>query len=195
MEDLFEKLLGRLKDAKKVAIMGIGEEKLTDDGIGPYIISELLNSFDLINPINGRFLLINAGIDPMVRIEDVVHFNPTHLIIIDTCTLNKPPGTIAILERENICDYVPISTHTIPIHIVIDLIAKELPHLHVFMLGFVPESLEGFIELKQYKNNEISLEELSENIEYPFFEINLTDTLRNAADRVIELVKRLIKTI
>jgi len=195
MEDLFEKLLIRLKGAKKVAFMGIGEEKLTDDGIGPYIICELLNSFDLMNPIDERFLLINAGIDPMVRIEDVIHFSPTHLVIIDTCTLNKPPGTIAILERENICDYVPISTHTIPIHIVIDLIAKQLPNLQVFMIGFVPESLEGFVELKQYKKNKITLEELSENIDYPFFEINLTDTLKNVADQVIELIIKLIKII
>ena len=32
-----------IEDAKKVVFMGIGEEKLSDDGVGPYIISELLS--------------------------------------------------------------------------------------------------------------------------------------------------------
>jgi len=189
MEELFDKLLNRLNGAKRVVFLGIGEEKLTDDGVGPYIISELLPY------TNEKFLFLNAGIDPMIRIEDIINFNPSHLVLLDTCTLSKPPGTVAILERENICDSVPISTHTIPVHIVIDLIVEKLPDLLVFMIGFVPESLEGFTELRQYKQDTLSLEELSENIDYPFFEINLTETLQIVADQVIEIIKKLIKNL
>ncbi|TFG04416.1 MAG: hydrogenase maturation protease, partial [Promethearchaeota archaeon] len=116
MKEMLDKLFTLLKGANRVVFMGIGEEKMSDDGVGPYIISELLNSSD------EKFLFINAGIDPMARIEEIIEFNPSHLILIDTCTLDESPGTVAILERDNICDYVPISTHTIPIHIVIDLI-------------------------------------------------------------------------
>ena len=190
MEDLFEKLLNRLDDAKKVVFMGIGEEKLSDDGVGPYIISELL-------PFSDRetVLFINAGTDPMARIDDVVNFNPDYLILIDTCTVNKPPGTITILEREVIKEYVPISTHTIPVHIVIDLIIEKLPHLNVFMIGFVPESLEGFKDLKLYKEDTLTLEERSDNIDLPFFEINLTRTLKIEADKLIEIIKKIVKAI
>lgn len=190
MEDLFEKLLKRLSGAKKVVFMGIGEEKLSDDGVGPYIISELLPFSD-----REKVLFINAGTDPMARIDDVVNYKPDFLILIDTCTVNKPPGTITILEREVIKEYVPISTHTIPVHIVIDLIVEKLPTLNVIMIGFVPESLEGFKDLKLYKQDSLTLEERSDNIDLPFFEINLTTKLKIEADKLIAIIKKLIKEI
>ena len=186
MEDLYEKLLKRFIGIESLVFMGIGEEKLSDDGLGPYIISELLEYS------NEKVLFINAGTDPMSRVDDVVNFKPSYLILIDTCTLNEPPGTVAILERENIKEYVPISTHTIPVHIVLDLIVEKLPNLVVFMIGLVPESLEGFKELKLYKEDELTLEERSNNIDLPFFEINLTKTLKTEADKIIELIKKLV---
>lgn len=187
MNDFFVKLSTRLSNASKIVFMGLGEEKLSDDGVGPYIISELLPH------ANENVLFINAGIDPMSRVEDVVSFAPSHLVLIDTCTLNGPPGTVAILARENISDYVPISTHTIPVHIVIDFIIEKLPDLDAFMIGIVPESLEGFIELKQFGEGDIPLEEFSENIDLPFFQINLTKIIQNVADQIISMIKKLIK--
>ncbi|NVM17488.1 MAG: hydrogenase maturation protease [Candidatus Lokiarchaeota archaeon] len=190
MEDLYALLLNRLSGVKSIVFMGIGEEKLSDDGVGPYIISELLSCSG-----KEKVLFINAGTDPMARIDDVVNFEPEYLILIDTCTVNKTPGTITILERESIKEYVPISTHTIPVHIVIDLIVEKLPELNVFMIGFVPESLEGFKDLKLYKEDVISLEERSNNVDLPFFEINLTKTVKNEADKLIKIIKKLIKSI
>lgn len=186
---MLEKFLSRLHNATKIVFMGIGEEKLSDDGVGPYIITELLKYS------NERYLFINANIDPMARIDQIVKFKPSHLIIIDTCTLSGLPGTVAILERENICDYVPISTHTIPIHIVVDLIVEKLPELSVFMIGIVPESLEGFTELTLYKNDEFTIDDKNENEDLPFFNFQLSDTIKKVADDIITLIKDIIKKI
>lgn len=187
MKKLLEKLVLKLRGAEKVVFLGIGEEKLSDDGVGPYIISELLNYS------NEKFLFINAGIDPMSRIDDIEGFQPSHLVLLDTCTLNKPPGTVAIIERENIHSYVPISTHTIPIHIVIDLIIEKLPVLNVFMIGIVPKSLEGFKELKLYKQDELSIDDKNLNEDLPFFEFNLTEIIQKTADELIEIIKRIMQ--
>jgi hydrogenase maturation protease len=189
MKELYEKILGKLNEARKIVFMGIGEEKLTDDGVGPYIISELLSYS------NNKIIFINAGIDPMARIDEIIDFSPTHLVILDTCTLNEPPGTVALIEREMICDSVPISTHTIPVHIVIDLILEKLPDLNVFMIGFVPESLEGFKDLKLYKGVKTNFDELGENIDLPFFEIKLTKKIQQAALQVIKIIKRLVNEL
>ncbi|MFX1386155.1 MAG: hydrogenase maturation protease [Promethearchaeota archaeon] len=189
MKELLKKLLIKLKLAKKIVFIGIGEEKLSDDGVGPYIISELLNYS------SDRYLFINAGIDPMSRIDDIMQFQPSHLVLIDTCTLNKPPGTVVIIERENIKESVPISSHTIPIHIVVDLLIKNLPDLKLFMIGFVPESLEGFTNLNLYKEDEFSLEERSEREDLPFFDFNLTDTIQKVADQMIDILKEIMKKI
>ena len=186
MKELKEKLLSMLDGANNVVFLGIGEEKMSDDGFGPYIISELLELS------NDRFLFINANIDPMTRVEDIVEFEPSHLVLIDTCTFNDEPGTIAILERENMCDYIPISSHTIPIHIVIDLIVQKLPNLSVFMIGIVPESLEGFSELKLYKDEQFSIEDKNECLDLPFFDFQLTEKVKLVADQLIELIKEII---
>lgn len=186
MKELIEILLNKLNRANKIVFMGIGEEKLRDDAVGVYIISELLDYS------NKKFLFINAGIDPMNRIDEIVESQASHLVLLDTCTLNKPPGTVSIIERENIKEYVSISSHTIPIHIVIDLLLEKLSNLQVFMIGFVPESLDGFTELSLYKEEEFTIEERSENKDLPFFEFNLTDTLKKTADKVIEIIKQLI---
>ena len=189
MKELYQKILSKLKEAKKIVFMGIGEEKLTDDGVGPYIISELLPYS------NNKIIFINAGIDPIARIDEIIDFFPTHLVILDTCTLNEPPGTVALIEREMISDSVPISTHTIPIHIVIDLILERLPDLNVFMIGFVPESLEGFKDLKLYKGDRINFDNLGDNIDLPFFEINLTKKIQHAALQVIKIIKGLVNEL
>lgn len=187
MKEMLEKLLERLKGAKKVVFMGIGEEKLSDDGVGPYIISELLRYS------NEKYLFINATIDPMARIDEIVESHPSHMIILDTCTYNGPPGTVALIDRENIAEYVPISSHTIPIHIVIDLLIEKNPNLSVFMIGFVPESLEGITEFVLYKENEITLEERSNNIDLPFFDIHLTKTIKKVADKIIIIIKEIMQ--
>ncbi|MFX1556477.1 MAG: hydrogenase maturation protease [Promethearchaeota archaeon] len=193
MKDLYHKLEFYLKGSRKIVFMGIGEEKLTDDGVGPYVISELLIYFKMVNPFKGKFLFLNAGTDPMARIEEIINFNPSHLILIDTCTLNKPPGTVAIIERRHISEYVPISSHTIPIHIVIDLLLKKIPEMGVIMIGFVPESLQGFNDLKLYGGDEINFDDLGKNVDLPFFKLNLTNKVQNAALDVIEIIKKLIK--
>jgi len=186
MKELQNKILDKLNDASKIAFMGIGEEKLADDAVGIYIISELLKYS------NDKFLFINGGIDPMSRIDDIIEFQSSHLVLLDTCTLDKPPGTVAIIERENIQEYVPISSHTIPIHVVIDLLAEKLPNINVFMIGFVPESLVGFTQLNLYKENEFTFEERSEDEDLPFFDFNLTDTIQKAAENVIKILKEII---
>ena len=65
MDDLYGLLLNRLSGVKSIVFMGIGEEKLSDDGVGPYIISELLPCSDtgLVpgfrgnqNPVTRRFV-------------------------------------------------------------------------------------------------------------------------------------------
>ncbi len=189
MEDLFNKLKKRLKNAERIVFIGIGEVKMTDDAVGPYIITELLDKK------NERFLFINAGIDPLARIDQIIGFKPSHIIILDTCTLNKEPGTVAIIERENMTDLVPISTHTIPIHIVIDYIIEKIPNVDIFMLGFVPESIDGFTILKMYGEGKYSIQELNENEDLPFFGFQLTPTLKKTAKRVIEIIEQLLQVI
>ena len=61
------------------------------------------------------------------------------------------------------------------------------------MIGAVPESLEGFSELRLYKENEITLEERNKNIDLPFFEFSLTTTIQKVANQIIGIVKDIMR--
>jgi len=190
MSHLFERLLKRLKNAERIVFLGIGENKMTDDAVGPYIITELLDKK------SEKILFINAGIDPLARMDEIIKFKPSHLVILDTCDLNEEPGTVAIIEREYMQELVPISSHTLPIHIIIDYLLENTSNLKdVFMIGFVPKSLEGFTELTQYKEGELSIEEINENEDLPFFEFQLTNVIKKTADQVIKMIEKLLNYI
>jgi hypothetical protein len=63
------------------------------------------------------------------------------------------------------------------------------------MLGIVPKSLEGIYDLNQYKEEELSVEEINQNKDLPFFSIELTDTIQETADNLIILIGKLLKKI
>ena len=153
MKELLKKILAQINGATKIVFLGLGEARLTDDAVGPYIITQFLEHN------SDKYLFINGGIDPMARIDEIIAFSPSHLILIDTCTYNASPGTVVFLNRDNLSEYVPISSHTIPIHIVLDLIANKIPELKIFMIGIVPESLEGFDEWYLFKRGELTIDE------------------------------------
>ncbi|MBN1214840.1 MAG: hydrogenase maturation protease [Candidatus Lokiarchaeota archaeon] len=187
MDELYDKLIIRLKNAQRIVFLGIGEEKLQDDGVGPYIITKLLDKN------NERFLFINTSIDPMSRINDIINFNPSVLIILDTCNFKGKPGTIVIIERNNMESLVPISSHTVPIHVIIDYLLTKINPLDVFMIGFVPKSMDGFTELILYNNGELTVDELNNNEDLPFFQFQLTEILKETANKVIKIIEKLIK--
>ncbi len=180
--DLVEKILNKLTDAKKIIFLGIGEDKLRDDGVGPYIITQLIEN----TKSNVRY--INARITPEERMDDIISFSPTDIVMIDTCTLNKPPGTIAILEKDDIMKYIPISSHTIPIPIFINILENKLSDVKVFMIGIVPKNIELSEPLIPYKEGEISLDDYDLNPDLPYFEFQLSKEVQIAAEFVIKMI-------
>ena len=63
------------------------------------------------------------------------------------------------------------------------------------MIGIVPESLEGFTELRQYKEDELTIDDLSENENLPFFKIQLTNTIKEVADEIIAIIREIIQRL
>ena len=127
--------------------------------------------------------------------DEIINFKPSHMILIDTCTYNGPPGTVVILKRKDISELVPISSHTIPVQIVIDLLQEKITNLQTIMIGIVPESLAGFNELQLFERGKYTFDELNDNPNLPFFEIKLTDIIKNVADHLINIIKELMEKI
>ena len=187
--ELEKKIIKKLAGAEKIVFLGIGEDKLRDDGVGPYIITQLIeNNSDNVKFINGRTT-------PEERISEIQEFSPSHIVLIDTCTLNKPAGTVAILEKEDMYKYVPISSHTIPIPIFINILEEKLKSVIVFMIGIVPKSIDLSDPLVPYKENEIALDDYDEDPNLPYFEFKLTEEVQNAADSVVNMIKMILENL
>lgn len=188
MEDLEQRLTERVKGASKIVVVGIGEDKLRDDGVGPFIITQLKkNNKEFVKIINGRTT-------PDERMSDIIDFNPSHVILIDTCTLNKPSGTIAILEDENILNYISISSHTLPIPVFISILEEKIKGVCVFLIGIVPKVIDLSDPLVPYKEEEITLDDYDDNPDLPYFEFQLSKEVKNAANIVIETLNKVLST-
>lgn len=70
---------------------------------------------------------------------------PSHLILIDAAHLGAQPGTISLLEREQITG-ISFCTHALPLNVIVDFIAASNPQLKdVLLLGIQPQEM-GFDE-------------------------------------------------
>jgi len=187
--DLEEKILNKLKDAEKIIFLGIGEDKLRDDGVGPFIITQLIKN------VKPNVKYINARTVPEERMNEIIDFSPTDIVLVDTCTLNKSPGTVAILEKDDIQKYVSISSHTIPISIFINILKEKLNKPNVFMIGIVPKIITLSEPLIPYKEGEISLDDYDLIPDLPYFKFQLSKEVHMAAEFVIKMIINILNKL
>lgn len=127
----------KLKDAKKICILGIGNRSRGDDGVGPIVISALSPLLKRLGI--KKILLIDCGEVPENYTGVIRRFNPTHTIIIDSCLKEKRPGSIFILKKEKILEN-GLSTHRMSIGMLVRFIEETIGS-RVFIIGVEPKSL------------------------------------------------------
>jgi hydrogenase maturation protease len=131
----------------KTAVYGIGNILLGDDGIGPavadYLAERLSVSDDLtIEDLGTPSLDLPSYLDGYDQV-----------IFIDAVNIPAPPGTVRVFTREEIVAVpigIRVSPHEPSINdalIVMDF-AGSAP-LHVTLVGIVPETLEGCMQLSE----------------------------------------------
>ena len=76
--------------ANKIAILGIGNDLRTDDGLGPYIIENL--SID-----DPRVMIENVGSVPEGFAQPLAEFGAERVIMVDAADMLKPPGHIELV--------------------------------------------------------------------------------------------------
>jgi hydrogenase maturation protease len=154
---------------------------MSDDGFGPYI------TVHFTQRRNKNVLVINAGTTPEERKGEILDFKPDLLLLVDTCSSGDPPGTIIFANEKQLVNYLPISSHTLPIQVFISILKENIVNLQVFLLGVNPISLESTIERHFYKPELYDLEDYENDPNLPFYEINLTPKVKIIADEVVRL--------
>ncbi len=123
----------------KTLVVGVGNTLRRDDGIGPYITGRL-------NP-GARLQVIDAGFAPENIIEEAVEAAPEKILIIDAADFRGRGGEVRIIEKEHIPE-TTVSTHSIPLNVISELIAERLS-CRITFIGIQPVSVvmgEGLSE-------------------------------------------------
>jgi hydrogenase maturation protease len=126
-------------DLAKVAVLGMGNEVLKDEGIGVHVVRCLEKVSDL-----GPVRLVDGGTSPdaIDLVQDV-----ERLIIIDAARCGGEPGAVYRLSPEQVQSQKPSSVHEMT---VIDMlwsmeILGSVPEVTIF--GVEPKEIDWGLEL------------------------------------------------
>ena len=137
--------------AEKIAILGIGNDLRTDDGLGPYIVHTL--KFD-----NPNVMIENVGSVPEAFSRPLADFGAKRIIMIDAADMRKAPGHIELVTKDRIGG-INISTHSMPLSFLMMYLEQETGGKTI-LLGVQPKSIqfgEGLNpEIQQVADNIIS---------------------------------------
>lgn len=123
-----EKWLSR---ADKVVVAGVGNPIRMDDYVGVRIVQ------DLRKRVSKRVLLIECETVPESFMQQIIDFNPTHVLLVDAALLGLEPGSYKFVEPEQLTAYPAFSTHALPLRIFCDHI-KETTGARIALLLVEP---------------------------------------------------------
>jgi hydrogenase 3 maturation protease len=107
-----------LSDAEKIVIAGIGNPIRMDDFIGVKIVQ------DLRGKVSDKVYLIECETVPESYIQQIVDFNPTHILLIDAAVLGIKPGESKLIKPDELKITPAFSTHILPLRVFCEYLAK-----------------------------------------------------------------------
>jgi len=112
-------ILKILKDCTgQTVVVTAGNTFRSDDGVGPYISSQLSDTFGL--------RIVEAGQNPENIVDEVIALKPDAIIVIDAAHFEGYPGEVRVIP-EDLIPSTSLSTHMIPLNVVIRLIVEDNP--------------------------------------------------------------------
>jgi hydrogenase 3 maturation protease len=107
-----------LSDAKRVVVVGIGNPIRMDDFVGVKIVQ------DLHGKVSDNVYLIECETVPESFIQQIIDFDPTHILLIDAAVLGLEPGDSRLIEPKQLGIFQAFSTHALPLRIFCEYLAE-----------------------------------------------------------------------
>ena len=116
--DVEKELKTWLSNAEKVVVAGIGNPIRMDDFVGTKIVQ------DLWGKVSEKIYLIECETVPENFMQQIIDFNPTHVLLIDAAILGLKPGNSRLIRPERLMAFPAYSTHALPLRIFCEYLAK-----------------------------------------------------------------------
>jgi len=130
-EPLTDTLQRRVKGARRIAVVGIGDELTPHDRLGMFAAREIEH---LHLPGVKVFF---AGTVPESITGPLRRYQPEHVLFLDAAEMEERPGTIAVIVPGEIRASL-VSTHVLPLPVVMDYVEGEIG-TGVTLLGIQPD--------------------------------------------------------
>ena len=128
-----------LKGYEKLLILGVGNELKRDDGVGPFIVDNLDEKYNVI--------CINAKTVPENFTGKIRKEQPSHVIIVDACLMGGEAGDIKIVDKDDFVN-IGISTHSMSLSYFVKYLERDNDFKIIFV-GIEPETMEFGEELSE----------------------------------------------
>lgn len=129
-----EKILKqKLKDAAKIAVLGIGSELRSDDAAG-FIVATELEKMKI-----PKLKVFFGSTAPENLTGEIIQYSPTHIIIVDAVDMSQEPGSSILINSEEI-NGISFSTHMLPVKMVLDYLLGSLK-CEIMIIGIQPKIL------------------------------------------------------
>ncbi len=115
-----------------VVVMGIGNPSRGDDAAGSLVARQ-------ISDLPG-VRVIDAQDVPEHYLCQAVDLRPDTVVLIDSVDLGAAPGSVAVLDEDQVAGYWP-STHRMPISLLMNYLSQEA-HARVFLIAIQPRQTD-----------------------------------------------------
>ncbi|MFW9864177.1 MAG: hydrogenase maturation peptidase HycI [Candidatus Thorarchaeota archaeon] len=123
-----------IADAKKIAVLGVGNDLRSDDGLGLVIV-------DGLKHMQGPNLLVeNVGSVPEAFASNLTDFGAEKVIMVDAADMLRPPGHIELITKDRIGG-ITISTHRMPLSLLMQYL-EDRTGAQTLLLGVQPKNIE-----------------------------------------------------
>lgn len=131
-QEEFRKWLGR---AERLVLAGIGNPIRGDDFVGVKIVQNLKGK------VSKKVFLVECETVPESYIQQIIEFNPTHILLIDAAVLGLKPGDSELHEPEKLIATPAFSTHMLPLRIFCEYLSKAT-RARIALLLIEPENTD-----------------------------------------------------
>ena len=132
VQEELSKWLGR---AERLVLAGIGNPIRGDDFVGVKIVQNLKGR------VSKKVFLVECETVPESYIEQIIDFNPTHILLIDAAVLGLKPGDSELREPEKLIAAPAFSTHMLPLRIFCEYLSKATK-ARIALLLIEPENTD-----------------------------------------------------
>ena len=100
-----------LLNAERVVVAGVGNPIRRDDYVGVEVVRALAGK------ISEKILLVECETVPESFLQQIIDFNPTHVLLVDAALLGLKPGSCKLVDSEELTAYPAVSTHALPLRL------------------------------------------------------------------------------